>query len=45
MNSLLGGMLMPCVFQHVLPDERQSCFVWFLIGMLVFLALDVLSGK
>ena len=45
MRAVLAGALIFKVFRYELPDERHSRFVWFLIGMLVFLTLDVLSGK
>ncbi len=45
LRAVLAGALIFKVFRYELPDERHSRFLWFLIGMLVFLTLDVLSGK
>jgi len=39
--ALLAGAVIYKLFKHELPDHDKSSFVWFLVGVLVFVALDI----
>ncbi len=41
--ALLAGSVIYNLVKHELPEHRKSDFVWFLIGILVFLMLDFAS--
>jgi len=39
--ALLAGAVIYKLFKHELPDHDKSSFVWFLVGVLVFVGLDI----
>lgn len=39
--ALLAGAVIYKLFKHELPDHARSSFVWFLVGVLVVVALDI----
>lgn len=41
--ALLAGAVIYKLFKYELPEHRQSSFVWFLLGVIAFLALDLAS--
>jgi len=39
--ALLAGALIYKLCKYELPDHRESSFAWFLVGVLVFVGLDI----
>lgn len=45
LTAFLAGSVIYKLVKSELPEERKSDFVWFLVGILVFLILDLASDS